>query len=240
VLTAARLEQPGATLRAYVGVDRRLAGVVEFADRLRPEIPALLQDLHRGGVDRIALLSGDHAPIAREIAARVGISETYGDLLPIEKAQFVERLQSEGRVVMMVGDGINDAAGLSTADVGIALAAHGGGIASEAADVIVLVDSLARVAEVKALADRTMRIARQSIRVGLGPSAIAMVVAAFGGLAPIVGAGLQEVIDVAVILNALRTSSPIAPARPSRDRSSRRGSVSAIGETNRATFIGGR
>jgi P-type E1-E2 ATPase len=211
VLAAARLEHPGATLRAYVSIDDRLAAVLEYADQIRPDLPRLLTSLHSLGIRRVALLSGDHAPIAREVAARVGIEETYGDLMPNDKAQFIERMRAEGGVVMMVGDGINDAPALSTADVGIALASHGGGIAAEAADIIVLVYALDRIAETKAIADRTMHIARQSIWVGLGLSAVAMVVAAFGGLAPIAGAALQEVIDVAVILNALRTSA--APLR---------------------------
>jgi heavy metal translocating P-type ATPase len=213
VLAAARLEHSGATLRAYVSVDERLAAVLEFADQLRPDLAGLLGALESCGIRRVALLSGDHAPIAREIAARVGIEETYGDLMPEDKAQFIERMRAEGSVVMMIGDGINDAPALSTADVGVALAAHGGGIAAEAADIIVLVDSLSRVSETKLIADRTMRIARQSIRVGLGLSGIAMLVAAFGGLTPIVGAALQEVIDVAVILNALRTSATPASER---------------------------
>ena len=202
VLTAARLERHGATLRAYVSIDERLAAVLEFADQLRPDLPLLLRELKGLGIRRFALLSGDHAPIAAEIAARVGIEETYGDLMPDDKARFIERMRAEGGVVMMIGDGVNDAPALSTADVGVALASHGGGIAAEAADVIVLVDALCRIGETKSIADRTMRIARQSIRVGLGLSGVAMLVAAFGGLAPITGAVLQEVIDVAVILNA--------------------------------------
>jgi heavy metal translocating P-type ATPase len=206
VLMAAALEHRGATLRAYVSIDHRMAAVLEYADHTRPELPALLANLARAGVGRVLLLSGDHAPIARTLAASVGITEAHGDLLPSDKAQFIERLQAEGQVVLMVGDGVNDAPALSTADVGIALAARGGGITTEAADVIVLVDSLNPVTEAMAIGRRTMRIARQSIWAGLGLSAVAMIVAAFGGLPPIIGAAIQEVIDVAVILNALRTS----------------------------------
>jgi len=206
VLAAAALEGEGATLRAYVAIDRRLAAVIEYADELRRELPLVLHSLAAAGVRRVVLLSGDHAPIARAVAERAGIPETYGDLLPADKSAFVEVLQAEGYVVLMVGDGINDAPALSTADVGVALAARGGGITAESADVIVLVDSLARVCEAMDIGRRTMRIARQSIWVGLGLSGVAMLVAAFGGLKPITGAVLQEVIDVAVILNALRTS----------------------------------
>jgi P-type E1-E2 ATPase len=166
----------------------------------------VLASLRTQGIGRIVLLSGDHAPIARALAQRIGIEETYGDLLPGDKAGFIERLRAEGGTVLMIGDGINDAPALTAADVGIALAAHGGGITAEAADVIVLVDSLAPVPEVISIGARTVRIARQSIWVGLGLSGIAMLVAAFGGLPPAVGAALQEVIDVAVIGNALRSS----------------------------------
>lgn len=206
VLDAARLEREGATLRAYVAIDGQLAAVIGYADRVRPELQPVLESIRYLGIRREVLLSGDHAPIARVLAAQAGIRETYGDLLPNEKASFIERLQAEGYVVLMIGDGINDAPALSTADVGVALAAHGGGITAESADMVLLADSLDGIPEVMRIGRRTMRIAKQSIWAGLGLSGVAMLVAAFGGLRPAVGAVVQEVIDVAVILNALRTS----------------------------------
>jgi P-type E1-E2 ATPase len=118
----------------------------------------------------------------------------------------VTQLEHAGETVMMVGDGVNDAPALSSAAVGVALAAHGRGIASEAADVVLLRDDLAGVADAVEIGRKTMRVARQSILVGLGLSGAAMLVAALGGITPIAGAALQEAIDVAVILNALRTS----------------------------------
>jgi heavy metal translocating P-type ATPase len=226
VADAARLEGAGATLRAYVGIDDRLAAVIEYADEMRPDLQPVLASLAHAGIRRVVLLSGDHAPIARAVAERVGIRETYGDLLPADKAAFVDRLrvETDGRTngVLMVGDGINDAPALTAADVGIALAGHGGGITAEAADVIILVDSLDRVSDALAIGRRTMRIARQSIRVGIGLSGVAMLIAAFGGIPPVVGAALQEVIDVAVILNALRSATgparrPLAPPGPARE-----------------------
>lgn len=208
LLTAARLEEPGAAQRAYAAIDGRLAAVFEYADELRPEMTDVLAALRRRGVRRFVLLSGDHAPIARAMAARAGIAEAYGDLSPADKARFIERLQAESRSVMMVGDGMNDAAALATADVGVALVTHGrgGGITTEAADVIVLVDSLSRVTEAVDIGSRTLRIARQSIIAGLALSGIALTVAAFGGLMPVTGAAIRGLIDVAVIVNVLRTA----------------------------------
>jgi heavy metal translocating P-type ATPase len=202
----ARLERPEAMLRAFVGVDRRLAGIIEYADAPRPDARRTLDALRRAGIERVLLLSGDHTPNARRVAEQVGITEVRGDLLAADKAAVIHRLSANGEVVMMVGDGTNDAPALSSADVGVALATHGGGISAEAADVIVLIDALDRVADAVTIGRRTMRIARESIWAGLGLSGFAMVAAAFGYIPPTAGAVLQEVIDVAVILNALRTA----------------------------------
>ena len=182
-----------------------------YADRLRPGAAQVVADLRRLGVKHIALLSGDHADNVVAVAAEVGMDEIAADLLPEDKVRTVLRMAAESRRVLMVGDGTNDAPALSTAAVGLALAGHGGGIAAEASDVVVLVDDLGRVAEAVRIGQRTLRIARQSIFVGLGLSGMAMVFAALGYLAPAVGALLQEAIDVGVILNALRAARAPAP-----------------------------
>jgi heavy metal translocating P-type ATPase len=203
---AASLEHGDATLQAYVSVDDELAAVVEFADEVRPEAEHVLSTLPELGATRIAMISGDNDRAVRRLGERLGIEEAHGDLLPSDKSRFVQAARDAGGVVMMIGDGINDAPALSLADVGVALASHGGGISAQAADVIILVDSVAPIAETMTIGRRTIRIARQSILAGLGLSGAAMIVAAFGGLQPLAGALIQELIDVAVILNALRTS----------------------------------
>ena len=193
-------------LRAYVAVAGRVAGAIDFADRLRETAPATLRRLRAAGIQRTVLLSGDQQRYVDAIARNVGIRDARGDLLPEDKVDVVAQLDRAGEKALMVGDGVNDAPALSRAAVGIALASHGRGIASESADVILLDDDITGVAEALEIGRKTMRVARQSILVGLGLSATAMVFAAAGAIAPVTGAVIQEAIDVAVILNALRTS----------------------------------
>jgi heavy metal translocating P-type ATPase len=199
---------PGAGLRAYVAIDGSGAGLIDYADRLRPDLDGFVAELRRLGMTKLVLLSGDDQANASAVAAAVGIAESHGDLLPAQKVEYVQRLVERGDRVLMVGDGTNDAPALSTATVGIALASGGGGISAEAADAVILADDPTRVAEAIAISRRTLRIARQSIWVGLGMSGVAMGVASLGYIPPIVGALLQEGIDVAVILNALRAAFP--------------------------------
>ena len=132
--------------------------------------------------------------------------EAVGNLLPEQKVAAVQALMKAGERVLMAGDGTNDAPALSSATVGIALASGGGGISAEAADAVILADDPTRIAEALAISRRTMRIARESIWVGLGLSGVAMGFAALGLIPPTIGALLQEAVDVAVILNALRAS----------------------------------
>jgi heavy metal translocating P-type ATPase len=205
----ARLREMGngeKVLRAFVMIDGAPGGTIEFADMIRPNIGATFQRLRSAGIDHTILLSGDQAPYVAAVASSLGISDARGELLPEDKVDVIAQLKRNGRRVLMVGDGVNDAPALGTADVGVALAAHGRGIASESADVILLEDELSGVAEAIEIGHKTMRVARQSILVGLGLSGVAMGFAAFGVITPVVGALLQEAIDVAVIVNALRTS----------------------------------
>jgi heavy metal translocating P-type ATPase len=202
----ATLEPEDAALRAYVSVDGRPAGVIEFADAVRPALAAMIADLASLDVRRTVLLSGDQERYAQAVARDAGIAEGFGDLLPGDKVGMIRKIERTGAVVMMVGDGTNDAPALAAADVGVAMAGHGGGIAAEAAGVVLLSDDLSGVADSIRIARRTLRIARESIWAGLGLSGAAMLIAAAGLIPPTIGAVLQELIDVAVILNAVRAS----------------------------------
>ncbi|MGH7591320.1 MAG: heavy metal translocating P-type ATPase, partial [Gemmatimonadales bacterium] len=198
-------------LRAFVSVDGAAAGTIRFADRARPEAARALARLRSLGIDRMMLLSGDREAEVRSVADALGIADARGDTLPGDKLTVIHDLLAAGHRVAMVGDGINDAPALSAATVGVALASGSGRIAAEAADIVLLSDDLEGIPAAIAIGRRTMRIARESLWAGVGLSGIAMLVAAAGEIPPTVGALLQEAIDVAVILNALRSSTEGVP-----------------------------
>jgi heavy metal translocating P-type ATPase len=195
---------PSEGTAAYVAIDGRVAGTIEFADRIRHQVPALLQRLTVLGVTETVMVTGDREAPAEAIAAQAGIRTVHANLLPADKVTAVRDLTQRYGAVMMVGDGINDAPALAAATVGVAMGAHGTAVSAEAADVVLLVDDIARVGDAIAISRRMRRVVLQSIGVGLGLSFALMVVASLGHITPAVGAVLQEALDAAVILNALR------------------------------------
>jgi P-type E1-E2 ATPase len=190
-------------MTVVVSVDGKLAGVIILADRVRKDAAEVIKELRQSGVSRIVLASGDRLDIARDVGASLGVDLVLGDVSPDAKVAAVSAEHNNGPV-MMVGDGVNDAPALAAADVGVAMGAHGTASSSEVAGVVLLIDELRPLAQAMAIARRSRNIAFQSVVAGLGLSLGAMAAAAFGYLPPVQGALFQEVIDVAVILNALR------------------------------------
>ncbi len=196
---------PGRT-KILVGVDGRLAGGIVMADHPREDAGDLADRLRGAGIRHVAMVTGDRAAVADEIGARLGMDRVYSEHSPEEKLDVVRAMQAdpELRPVMMVGDGVNDAPALALADVGIAMGVAGATVASETADAVIVVDRVDRVADAVRIGRRSLGIALQSVLFGIGLSLVAMGFAAFGYIAPVFGALLQEGIDVAVIVNALR------------------------------------
>ena len=190
-------------LSVFVAVEGQLIGVILLADELRRDTPRAVQSLRTAGVSRIVMVTGDRADAAETIGAALDLDAVLAEREPADKVDAVTTEQRQSPTAM-VGDGINDAPALAAANVGIAMGARGASASSEAADVVILVDRLDRVAEAFSIALRTRGIALQSILAGMTLSGVAMGFAAVGLLPPIAGALTQEVIDVAVILNALR------------------------------------
>lgn len=189
-----------------VGIDGRLAGAIVMADHVRADAASAVDALRDVGIRHIALVTGDRAAVAREVGDIVGADRVYAHQSPEDKLDVVRSIQARAELtpVVMVGDGVNDAPALALADVGIAMGTAGATVASETADAVIVVDRIDRVAAAVSIGRRSLRIARQSVLVGIALSVIAMGFAAFGFISPVAGALLQEGIDVAVILNALR------------------------------------
>ena len=194
-------------LIVFVAVEGRPIGALLLADELRSDTPRAIRLLREAGIARIVMVTGDRAAAAQAIGAALDLDAVLADRVPSDK---VDAVRSEQRLhpTIMVGDGINDAPALASADVGVALGARGASASSEAADVVILADRLDRVGEAIMIAQRARRIAIESIVAGMGLSTLAMLAATFGWLLPVPAAIVQELIDVAVILNALRALTP--------------------------------
>ncbi len=199
-----RVGLEGAT-SVFVSVDGALVGALVLEDPIRPETPRVIRSLRRAGVRRTVMVTGDHYGVADMVAAAIGVDALLAERTPADKVDAVadERAGADG-ILVMVGDGINDAPALAAADVGVAMGARGATASSEAADIVITVDRLDRLPEAIRIARRSRLIAIQSVAIGMGLSFAAMLFAMTGLLPPVAGALVQEVIDVIVILNALR------------------------------------
>ena len=210
-----------------VSVDGEVAGAVVLEDPIRSDTPRVIRILRRAGIDRVVMVTGDHPDVAESVGISIGVDRILSERDPADK---VDAVKAEGEFgpTIMVGDGVNDAPALAAADVGVAMGARGATASSEAADVVLVVDRLDRVAEAMRIARRSRGIAVQSVVIGMSLSFVGMLFGAFGLLLPVGGAIVQEAIDVAVILNALRA------LRPDRQTRQRSGPGSNVGDRFRA------
>lgn len=192
--------------RVLVGRNNDVIGAIIVADEVRDDAARTVRRLRDVGVREVVMATGDHRAVAEEIAASLDLDRVHAQMSPEGKLEAVRSMRADPglRPVVMVGDGVNDAPALALADVGIAMGGHGATVSAETADVVIAVDRIERVADALAIGQRTLSIARQSVIAGIAMSIVAMFFAAAGLLPPVAGALLQEAIDVAVIMNALR------------------------------------
>ncbi|OZI23974.1 heavy metal translocating P-type ATPase [Bordetella genomosp. 9] len=196
----------------FVAAGGKMMGAIQLADEIRLETPRTLRMLRQQGIRQLVMLTGDRRDVAQTLGAILGVTDVRAEQTPADKLAAIAAARKQG-IVVMVGDGVNDAPALAAADVGIAMGARGAAASSEAADVVLLVDRLDRIVDAMRVARRARRIALQSVLAGMGLSVVAMGVAAAGYLPPMWGAILQEAIDVAVIVNALRVLVVAPPAQ---------------------------
>ncbi|MFA4082481.1 heavy metal translocating P-type ATPase [Mycobacteroides salmoniphilum] len=187
-----------------LAVDGVLVGLISLRDEIRPEAAEVLAALRSSGVKRVVMLTGDHTETARAVAEELGIAEWQAEVLPEDKLQAVSRLRSDGHVVAMVGDGVNDAPALAAADIGIAMGLNGTDVAVETADVALSSDDLRKLLDVRGLGGRAVTVIRQNYAMSIAVNAIGLVVGAGGALSPVLAAILHNASSVAVVTNSSR------------------------------------
>ncbi|GGO62309.1 MULTISPECIES: heavy metal translocating P-type ATPase [Microbacteriaceae] len=187
-----------------VAVDESVLGVIGVADTIREDAPEMIRRLHASGVQKVVMLTGDTRLVAEAIGEAVGIDEIHASLLPEDKLDAVARLQREGHTVAMVGDGVNDAPALATADIGVAMGAAGSAVAVETADIALMGDNLLKLPEAIGLAKRTVNVMRQNIWIALITVVVLLVGVFAGGVTMAIGMLVHEGSVLIVILNAMR------------------------------------
>jgi Zn2+/Cd2+-exporting ATPase len=201
-----------------VAVDGQILGVVAVADQVRQEAAAMIDELHRAGVDKVVMLTGDTPQVAEAIGRVVGIDEVHAGLLPEDKLDAVAALQHQGHVVAMVGDGVNDAPALATADIGVAMGAAGSAVAVETADIALMSDDLHKLPHAVSLARRTVTNLRQNIAIALTTVTVLLAGVLLGGVTMTIGMLVHEASVLIVIANAMRLLRPTpTTSRAARD-----------------------
>lgn len=203
-VTAQKIEKETDQTAIYVSENDQYLGYITFTDRIRPEAKATMIQLKKLHIDHLLMITGDQKSIAVAIAKKIGISEVHAECLPQDKIAVLKQLPHSQHPVIMVGDGVNDAPSLAIADVGIAMGAHGATAASETADVVILKDDLEKVSKAVEISKDTMKIAKQSVLIGIMICTVLMLIASTGIIPALLGAVLQEVVDTVSILSSLR------------------------------------
>lgn len=213
---AAKLEADGKTL-LFVAIDGQPVGVLAAMDTLRPEVPAALAELKRLGIRHLELLTGDNERTAAALAKSLGLAYR-ANLMPDDKIAIVREYQRQGRIVVMVGDGVNDAPALAQADVGVAMGAAGSGVAIDAAHIALMRDDWSLVPEVIHIARRTMNAVKMNIGFTALYNLLGLSLASFGILPPTVAAVAQAGPDFGILINSARLlRSPTKAGADSRD-----------------------
>jgi ATPase, P-type (transporting), HAD superfamily, subfamily IC len=187
-----------------VAVDDTVAGVVAVADKVRKDAAEMVADLHKAGVRKVIMLTGDAPLVANAIGEATGVDEVHAELLPEDKLVVVQELQRQGHIVAMVGDGVNDAPALATANIGVAMGAAGSAVAVETADIALMADNLLKLPEAISLARRTVANMRQNIAIALTTVSLLLLGVLLGGVTMTIGMLVHEVSVLVVIVNAMR------------------------------------
>jgi Cd2+/Zn2+-exporting ATPase len=188
----------------HIGVNRKLAGIIYLSDTVRAEAKGVSADLREGGVDHLMMLTGDRRTVAESIAEHVGMTEFEADCLPEQKQEAVHKLKTDGRKVMVVGDGVNDAPALAAGDLSVAMGALGSDVAIQTADIALMASDLRRVPHFLALSDKALRIINQNMLCGFVFIAAAIVLSGVGLIPPIAAAFVHEFGAFFVIFNSAR------------------------------------
>ncbi len=188
----------------YVAVDGILAGLIPYADQVRPESRSVIQTLHGMGIRNTIMLTGDNAVVARAVAAQLGLTRQYAEMLPAEKAEIIRELRRDGHVVAMVGDGLNDSPALSYADVGIAMK-YGTEVTQESAHVVLMEDSLSKLIKAIDISRHAVRLIWQNYAIVAAMNTMGLALALPGGLvSPVVTAAISNGSAVLASLNGMR------------------------------------